>query len=524
MIKNLTRKSHVLRILILAVLLSAGCQQVGQRPAIKTGPAVDVLSAFSYTVSMEQPGSHRFQVNLRCELAAGEELELKMPAWSPGYYRILNFARQVENFKAQDESGRFLAWEKKDENTWKIKTGRARQLLVSYQVMASGQGVAESQLTEKRAYISPTGIFMFVPGKLDFPVQVTIKPYPGFGQISTGLEPVPGRPNTFYAENFDVLYDCPIYVGNQQVIKFEVSGLTYELAVDEAGEFNQAEIIQALKRLIITATGIIGEVPYRRYVFLLMGPGRGGLEHRNSMAVFTALPKPEDRRAFQGWLSFIAHEFFHLYNVKAIRPVTLGPFDYEKENRTDLLWLAEGGTVYYEYLILRRAGFMTRDEFLERLSQIIEKVENSAGRKLESAAEASWRAWEEPFFGSETTISYYDIGAILTMLLDLKIRHETEGQKSLDDLMRFLYQTYYKEKRRGFTGEEFRAASEQIAGTDLSEFFNYVTTTQPIDYDKYLGYAGLKLMVREENGRNRYSIVMREEVDGQQLRLLMGWL
>lgn len=502
-----------------------GCQTGRLNPEARTSPEPDVLGTFSYTVSMDRPSSGRLQVVFNYANVTEEEVELKMPVWSPGYYRILNFGRHVENFRAADERGRSLPWERRNENTWRIKSGAARDIKVSYEVVAQGQSVAESQLDVNRAYISPTSLFMFVPGKLDYPVQVTVKPYAGFSRISTGLEQVSGVPNTFYAENFDVLYDCPIYVGNQKVITFEVSGIPHELVVDGDKEFNEPEIISSLKRMIMTTTGVVGEIPYRRYVFIVMGPGRGGLEHRNSMAVFGGIPRGENRRTFQNWLSFIAHEFFHLYNVKAIRPVALGPFDYEKENRTNMLWFSEGGTVYYEYLILKRAGFMTREEFLEAMGRIVGKVENSAGRKLESAAEASYRAWEEPFFGSETTISYYDIGAILTMLLDLKIRHETGGEKNLDHLMKLLYRRYYREQKRGFTDEEFRAACEEIAGADLSEFFNYVYTTQPIDYDRYLGYAGLKLEVREgENGRRRYSISIKEEIDGQQLRVLTGWL
>lgn len=526
MAKRLRLKIKWSAILLISItFLFAACELATFSSSVKTASAPDVLKAFSFAVYMDEPASNRFKIAFKYENAAGEEIRLKMPAWCPGYYRIMNFARKVENFSALGDEGQPLAWEKPDENTWKIKLGGCHNLMVEYEVVAKDEAVAESQLTEKRAYISPTSIFMFVPDKMDYPVRVTIQPYRGFSNISTGLEPAIEQPNTFYAENFDVLYDCPIYVGNQEVIKFEVSGVPYELAVDEAGEFNRAEIISALKRLIVAATGVVGEIPYRQYVFIMMGPGRGGLEHRNSMAVFTGIPKVEDRRAFQSWLSFIAHEFFHLYNVKAIRPLALGPFDYEKENRTNLLWFSEGGTVYYEYLILKRAGFITRNEFLETFSRIIEKVENSAGRKMESAAQASYRTWEEPFFGSETTISYYDLGAILTMILDLKIRQATDGQKSLDEVMKLLYHRYYQQERRGFTEEEFRAACEEVAGADLSEFFNYVYTTEPIDYDKYLGYAGLKLEVKEaENGRRTYAIKILEELNGQQLRLLTGWL
>ncbi|MCX8159690.1 MAG: M61 family peptidase [Candidatus Saccharicenans sp.] len=514
-------------LILLVGLAASSCRLSATRPDMLPGGAPEAQPAMSYTVSMEDPASGQFQISFKYEGVRGNnlEIEMKMPAWSPGYYRVLNFAANVEDFRAEDETGRALAWEKTSENTWKIKTGGRRIVKTSYKVIARGQGVAESQLTEKRAYISPTSVFMFVPGKLNYPVRVTIRPHQNFTRISTGLRPAANEENTFQAENFDELYDCPIYVGNQEVLTFNLAGVPYELALEQPGDFNREEIISALKRLILAATTVVGEVPYQRYVFIMMGPGRGGLEHRNSMAVFSGMPRVEDRRSFQGWLSFIAHEFFHLYNVKAIRPVALGPFDYERANRTNMLWFSEGGTVYYEYLILKRAGFMSRDEILSTLSRIIERVESSPARKLESAAQASYRAWEEPFFGSEKTISYYDLGAVLTMLLDLKIRQETSGQRNLDDLMRLLYRRFYREQGRGFTDEEFRTACEEIAGVDLSEFFKYVYTTEPIDYDRYLGYVGLKLEVKsDENGSRRYSLRVAEELDGRQLSLLNSWL
>jgi len=510
---------------LILIGLTVGCQIKAPQARVGSLRAAEAPSVMSFTVSMEEPASNRFRVIFQYEGVREKFVELKMPAWSPGYYRILNFARNVDGFKAKDESSHLLNWEKIADDTWKIKMDGVRTLRVSYEVAASGKGVAESQLNEKGAYISPTSVFMFVAGKLDHHIRVSVKPHQGFSRISTALEPVIGEENTFYADNFDELYDCPIYVGNHEVLTFTVGQVPYELAMQEPGDFNKDEIISALKRMIVSATGIVGEIPYKRYVFMMMGEGMGGLEHRNSMAVFTRIPRPGDHKDYQRWLSFITHEFFHLYNIKAIRPIALGPFDYERENRTSMLWFSEGGTVYYEYIIMKRAGFMSRDEVLSTFSRIIDKVEHSPGRKLQSAALASYNTWTEPFFGSEKTISYYDIGAILTMLLDLKIRHETDNNKTLDDVMRVLYQRFYKERRRGFTDEEFRGVCEEVEGTDLSEFFNYVYTSEPIDYDKYLGYAGLKLEIKEREGNRRsYTIKLQEEFDGRQLRLLNSWL
>jgi predicted metalloprotease with PDZ domain len=197
-------------------------------------------------------------------------------------------------------------------------------------------------------------------------------------------------------------------------------------------------------------------------------------------------------------LSFLAHEYFHHYNVKRIRPLALGPFDYDKPNLTNMLWVSEGFTVYYEYLMLARAGLMTQEELLEALAKSIASYENNTGHFFQSATQSSYETWEQgPFSkrgeGLSKTISYYEKGPVLGWLLDLKIRHETQNKRSLDDVMRRLYQEFYKQKQRGFTDQEFRAVCEQIAGAPLTDIFEYASTTKEIDYPKHLFYAGLEL-------------------------------
>jgi predicted metalloprotease with PDZ domain len=238
---------------------------------------------------------------------------------------------------------------------------------------------------------------------------------------------------------------------------------------------------------------------------LIIGPGGGGLEHLNSTAVTLNPGSLGTPQSYQGWLSFIAHEYFHLFNVKSIRPVALGPFDYDRENYTNMLWFSEGVTVYYEFVLLNRAGLMNRDEVLERLGSIIAGYENAPGRLHQSATLSSFDTWTGFFGRSEhaanTTISYYDIGCGLGLLLDLKIRDASQGRSSLDDVMRTLYRTFYKEKKRGFTDREFRDVCERAAGVSLGEIFDiYAPTIEKWDYAKYLGYAGLGIDVEPRPG------------------------
>jgi len=498
-----------------AVVLLVAPLALGRQPQV----------TMAFTVSMEQPDTHSYHVVFRCAGLKGELQDFKMPAWSPGFYRVMDFANNVSNFSAEDGAGKPLAWEKTTKNTWRVACGPAVSVTVSYDVYAFNRGVAGCFLDESRGYISTTGVFMHVAGQLHHPVTIMIEPYEKWSTISTGLDPVEGKPNTFSAENFDILYDCPIFMGNQEVISFEVQGIPHDVAMVNPGTFDRQEFTTDLTRMITSAAAVIGEIPYRHYTFIIMGRGGGGLEHLNSSALFTSVSGPENPARNAGWLSFVTHEYFHNYNVKRIRPIALGPFDYDRENYTNMLWVSEGFTVYYEYIILNRAGFLTRDEFIKHISSIIAKCENSPGRLIQSVADASYNAWTQSFFGSDKEVSYYDKGAALATLLDLKIRHESQNSKSLDDVMRALYQQYYQEKNRGFTDQEFRAACEIAAGQALDEVFEYAYTTKEIDYPKYFSYAGLAIEIpKEQTERGSFLIKPLPNPNPLQAAILKGWL
>jgi predicted metalloprotease with PDZ domain len=485
--------------LLLAVLLAAGLG-FGRTPQ----------GTMAITVSMGHPSAHYFHVALRCEGLTGESLDFKMPAWSPGYYRIMDYAKNVVGFTAADGRGKPLAWEKTAKNTWRVKTGGAKAAgqaaaspsvtVVSYDVYAFTRFVADSYLDDARAFIVPTGVFMHVAGLIEHPVIVTVEPYEDWHTIATGLEPLAGRPGTFTAPDFDVLYDCPILMGNQDILPFEVRGVPHAFVGDGLGRLDQERFVGDLAKIVEASAALVGEIPYTHYAFLAIGPGGGGLEHANSAALsFTASGTMSSPAAYKRWLEFVAHEFFHLYNVKRIRPIALGPFDYDRENYTTLLWMSEGFTSYYESLILRRAGLITREDVFEDMRKNIAGFENGTGHRFQSAAASSVDTWLD-FYGrsgnsAATTISYYDKGAALGMLLDFRIRHETRNRASLDDVIRTLYRKYYKSLGRGFTDAEFRAECERAAGgARLDGFFDdYVASTRDIDYARYLGYAGLEI-------------------------------
>jgi predicted metalloprotease with PDZ domain len=452
----------------------------------------------SFVVSMDQPSTHYYHVEFTCEGLNGTTQCLTLPAWTPGYYVIVDFAKYIHNFKAEDDKGNALPWKKLDKDTWEVATGRIQSFKVTYDVFAFITSVAHPFLDDGRGFISPAGVFMYPEGMLGHPVTVTIKPYEKWTAVSTGLDPVEGKENTFTAPDYDRLYDCPILCGNQEILHFDVQGIPYTMAVENLGSFNRDTFITDHKRMVESATRIIGEVPYKHYTFLMMNEGMGGLEHLNSMAVFGGLYPFETPEGYRRWLDFISHEFFHLYNVKTIHPIALGPFDYEKENYTDMLWLSEGGTVYYEDIVLVRAGLISREEYFRNVEKSLANYENIPGHRFQSLAESSFDTWilffNRSADASNTTISYYDKGCIVTLMLDYAIRHESGNKKSLDDAMRYLYQVYYKEKHRGFTDQEFREVCEKMAGIGLPEIFDvYIPTTREPDYKKYFSYAGLDI-------------------------------
>jgi len=483
LLKRLTKRTAF----TVAVFVVTGFTMLIARPGIK------------YTVSIEKPASHVFAVTLTYDDISGPYIELKMAVWTPGYYWIENYPKNVNNFDVKDENGKKLQWEKTSKNVWRVYCAGVKSISAYYEVFAASHSVAEPFVDDSHAFITPAGLIIYPDGRLNESTEITFNFPENWSTVSTGLVPVKDKLNTYRADNFDHLFDSPILIGNQGVISFVVDEVPHHIASLVSETVDQEKVIDAYSKVVESAVSLIGEMPYEDYTFIIMGPGGGGLEHLNSMAVFTGFRGgtilPQEREPFLGWMSFIAHEYFHLYNIKTIRPFVLGPFDYDKENYTNMLWVSEGFTVYYENIILNRAGFMNRDEMLTSLKNTILTYESVPGHKVQPVTLSSYDTWIHSFMREpdaiNTSISYYDKGCGLGLLLDLKIRNETNNEKSLNDVMRYLYFKYYKDLKRGFTDDEFRQICEKYAGSDLSEIFTYASTTQDIDYSRYFAYAGL---------------------------------
>ena len=462
----------------------------------------------SYTVSMSQPWTHLLEVEMRLKWnRMPDAAQLKMPVWTPGSYLVREYARHVQDFSVTDGSGKALTWQKINKNTWQIDTKGAREIVAKYRVYSNELTVRTNELNDEHGFWNNAALLMFPAGQLTAPSTVTVTPF-GKWKVATGLPAVPGSANTFRAANFDVLYDSPFEVSDYKEISFEVRGKKHRYVITGEGNYDLKKLAEDTTKIAEEGYKIFGELPFDDYTFIVNLRGGGGLEHLNSTALqwnrFGFKPKAR----YNGFLALVAHEYFHLWNVKRIRPDALGPFDYENENYTKLLWIAEGGTAYYEGLLLRRAGLISDGEMLEARANAIEQLQTRPGRFETSLEEASFDAWIKYYRQDENAInnqiSYYDKGEIVAMMLDITIRGASNGAKSLDDVMRHLYNEFYK-KNRNYTPADFQKAAELAAGRSLDEFFSkYVRGEAEIDYSGIVNAIGLQVKVEESDKTKAY--------------------
>ena len=501
------RHKHFCAALILILVCTVICSaQSGAAPEI------------SFTVSMSQPHTHLFEVAVTVRhnpSFSAQHETLVMPVWTPGSYLIREFERHVQDFAATDAAGKPLAAEKINKNSWRVLLGGAHEWRATYRVYANELSVRTSELNSDHAFWNNSNLLMYLDGYLKSSSKLKVTPPPGW-KIATGLPPVPGEANTFRAENFDVLYDSPVEVSDFKVLSFAVKGVPHRIVVDGAGNYDPEMMTRDVQKIVVAEVELMGgEIPYHDYTFILhlRSNAGGGLEHLNSTALgyprfgfriktgagsTSAAPfAGQSDRYYDGFLGLVAHEFFHLWNVKRIRPDALGPFDYTQENYTKLLWAAEGITDYYSDIALRRAGLISEQDYLAAAARAIQSLQETPGRLVQSAEESSFDSWIKYYRQDENSvnaqISYYEKGALLGLLLDLEIRRRSQGAKSLDDVMRFLYSEFYK-KGRNYTPQDFQKTCELLAGANLEQFFSrYVRGREELDYDAALIVAGLRL-------------------------------
>jgi predicted metalloprotease with PDZ domain len=450
-----------------------------------------------YTLSFPAPQTHYIEVAATVPTDGRPEIELMMPVWTPGSYLVREYERNVEAVTATGADGRSLRVDKSDKNRWRIAAGGAASVTVKYRVYAREMSVRTNWVEAGFALINGAPTFMTLAGSGPRPHEVTIDLPPAWKRALSGMPEIPGGGHRFRAPDFDTLVDSPIVLGNPAIYPFEVDGKKHYLVNEgEGGVFDGARAAKDLEKIVREHRRVWGGLPYDQYYFfnLLTAPGNG-LEHKNSNVITFDRWATRTPAAYLAWLRIQAHEHFHAWNVKRLRPVELGPFDYENENITRSLWIAEGITDYYAPLSVNRAGLSTDADVLSELSSNIEELQTSPGRLVTSAEQASMDAWIKYYRPDENsvnvTVSYYTKGAVLGFLLDAKIRKATSGVKTLDDVMRAAYQKF--SGTRGFTPDEFRAVAEQVAGTSLQSFWaTAVQGTGELDYSEALDTFGLR--------------------------------
>ena len=465
--------------------------------------AISFGAKISYTLKMPRPQNHYFQVEMQVTQIKQKTATVKLPVWAPGSYLVREFSRHLNQVKAYSLQGAALPVIKKTKNAWEIDLKGQTAFVVKYEVYAFELSVRTSFLDETHGFVSGPSMFMYLDGHKETGGELVVQPHASFKRISTGLslksDVKQGNNQTFTFDNYDQLVDCPIEIGNQYEFEFEAAGVKHTVAMYGEGNFDPERLKEDMAKIVEEETKVVGVNPNTRYVFIVHNVvgGDGGLEHCNSTVLSV------DRWTYDGsnyinFLNLVAHEYFHLWNVKRIRPIELGPFNYDQEVYTNYLWVMEGFTSYYDELILRRCGFYSQEEMLKKIQIAVNYVESSVGARVQPVAHASFDAWIKAYRPNEnssnTTMTYYSRGMIIASVLDAMIIKQSNGKECLDHLMKDLYETYYVGKNRGFTDAEFKACLSKHTGQDMTAFFQkYIDGTEVIPYSMYFLPLGVEV-------------------------------
>ena len=465
--------------------------------------------ANAYLFRIPQPEARRIEIELSLEARGARSLDVRLPVWTPGSYLVREHQRHIDSLRAQDESGRELPVDKIDKHTWRVQCERARSVKVAYRLHCFELTVRTNHVDATHAFLNPSAAAIFAVGREEEPCTVRLALPPGWRAWMA----LPEEDGAFRAQDYDELADSPLEAGpeaSHSTHGFTAQGVEHQLVVWGRGDFEARKVIPDIVKIIDGEAAIFGGLPYKdRYLFILHlnEKGRGGLEHRRSCALLVPRFSFVQKSSYEDFLLLVAHEFFHLWNVKRLRPAAFTPYDWTRENHTRLLWAMEGFTSTYEVIALRRAGLVTAQRFLEIWAERISQLLRTPGRLRTSLAQASYDAWIKHYRPDEssanTTVSYYLKGSIVGLLLDLELRRRSGGTRSLDDLVRALLQKHGLPPGLPEDGVE-RAAIELLGAergsATLHEWFRRaVHSTEELQLDEALAAVGLKAVRRAAN-------------------------
>lgn len=449
-----------------------------------------------FTVSFLEPGLHVYHVTLTMDNLAPGTHTLTLPVWTPGSYEVRDFAGQLFDMHV-DQSGPLEVHHTK-KNQWLFETVNNGPVVARYQVYAYQLGVSSSHLDQSHAFFNGAQLFVLLDDQKDIPITVELQSPPGW-DTATGLDRSPERPGVYLARNYDVLIDSPVETGPHRSLTFMVDDKLHTVALWGQGNEDPEQLVQDIEKIVRSQSQMFGGMPYDHYTFILQisDRGTGGLEHLNSTVCGIPRFAFRPHKSYIKVLRLISHEFFHLWNVKRIHPEMLGPFDYNREVHTHLLWAMEGFTDYYGHLTLRRSGLQSEKEYLKDLAERIKLYETLPGRFVQSLSESSFDTWIKFYRRTpdspNRTISYYLKGDLVGTCLDLEIRHRTHNRYSLDTVLQRLYERY-GQHGVGFPESVYQETVEEVGASSFEEFFeHYIHGTSPVPFDQFLAYAGLQI-------------------------------
>lgn len=462
-----------------------------------------------YTLSFPAPHTHYVEVNMHISNIAIDELQLKMAVWTPGSYLIREFQKNIDFIEwstvDSQQATVFQRVNKTDKNTWNIKTQNSKEIIVRYKTYSFEYSVRTNFVDDTHALINGAATYLYVDGFENIASDIEIIPFKNWKNISTALTQKDNNKWTRTASNVNELIDSPMEIGNHTSYFFDAANVSHELAIYGESNCNTEKLIADLKKIIEVETSIFGSHPCKEYVFIIHNTDNsfGGLEHLHS-SVNHVTRWSYDAKNYQRPISLLAHEYFHLWNVKRITPSTLIPFNYNEENYTSLLWFFEGVTSYYDDYICYRAGVTLSENYLDIVAKNINGVLNTAGIDTQTLAEASFDTWLKYYRKDENTnntqISYYNKGAVVAMIFDFIILDATNGEKSLDDVLKKLYTDFLSENYQGVSEASILDTFNLISGIDFTSYFNkYIHTTTPIPIEIYFALLGIECKEEKNN-------------------------
>lgn len=458
-----------------------------------------MTEAVRYRVSMSRPHSHLFEVEAR--FPALDVLDAVLPVWTPGSYLLREYARHVQDVSASDEAGQALRVERTDKRTWRVDS-RGRPAVLRYRVYANELTVRTSHLDGTHGYFNGATLFLHAEGLRALPHRLRLEAPTGWSVFSA-LE---RDGEEWVAPDHDTLVDSPVEVGPHQPLSFLAVGVPHEVVVWGEPKPDAQRLASDLKTLCEAEAAFFGALPFKRYLFLvyLTDKGRGGLEHMASTTLLFGRQALQTPKGWEDFLTLASHEYFHLWNVKRIKPRALVPLRYGEEAYTRLLWAFEGTTSYYDNLLVRRAGLMAPQRYLTRLGEAMSALVATPGRQVQTLEEASLTAWVKYYRPDENSansaVSYYLKGELVALCLDLVLRQLTSDAHSLDDVMRLLWQRFGD--GHGVPEDGVEAAAAEVAGQSLAPFFDRaLRSTEELDLS-VLQHVGLEAhaRVRESAG------------------------